>query len=1031
MRTLTSKEAAALAYAPGYQVLARVRVNTYGPPAGMVADANTHRLWRLEGTGSEASDVGTDTLAPTSVTPPSVAGVVGKARQFNQTDAYLKGTVTGASAALIQANVWTFEATCRIDGVHASTGWIVGYGGTVFSGAEADNSQAVVGLTSDGWLRLQIENGAGINTSVIQSAGTKVPQKVWCHVAAVRNGGTLTWYVNGTAVQSQAVGATPTGGSLAAWTVGSANMSTDVSLTTVDEVRISSVARSASEILASYRAAFPSTNPTVIDLTAYNDVDWLESVEYDENQDQPVASATVTVRKNVGEMFLDPFHAGPGGATVPPVIYPGRPFSVETATLPLGSAVQSADWRQVFDGVIDEVESATHVITFTGRDRIGALLQDTFIEEERKYSVVSATDDTNSPTSLQTVIQNILNDNGTGVTLTTLGAPAWALNRFKQNRQPVLDAVRNLALQIGWDCRAVFSNAGVYQLTLFEPARGTTTSLYTWGPHQYRDVTQMKIHRADVRNSVEVIYSDASVIDAATGAPPARVTVRAFDEQSSIKYGRRWMQIAEASNSNIDTGTEAARLAAAALADLKEPFADMSVTASYSYFVQPGDLYTFSANTHHFTSNMQLAVVGVHHSLTRDSASTEMTLRAKPIGSWSEWLARDSRPGIAPPNPVVGPQPPSTVTATATAGGTRVSFTEVAIPGADPLEYECHISLTNGFSPVPATLKGITKTTTFDITGLSAGTTYYVRVVARDTKGNRGAASGQVTVVPLYVGTGLLNLGAVESAIMPLNNAFEDWPDAGLLPPGWSATVPGVISRVAGVSGQYAARVAAVGAYNAIAGSVHTIRPGDSAIFRASVVATGSGSQNVKATLVYLNAAGTDLGVYHVVDYSIAAGAAVRVVQTAGVAPASAAYVRPFLELGAPYGTTCNIIWDSCRLDVVPGWQDAQLSYLNGFGAHGGLPPRIRSLPGGLVELSGAVVPPAGGISAGNAMFALPAGYRPQNLLNVATWMISGGVYVFAAFSVTNVSGQAQTLVSIPAGVATFGIEGCRFIAAA
>src|SRR5690606_38013056 len=73
-------------------------------------------------------------------------------------------------------------------------------------------------------------------------------------------------------------------------------------------------------------------------------------------------------------------------------------------------------------------------------------LVDTFIETQQVYG-------SSDGMAVETVMQAILDDNSTGVTLYTPSSPGWMLKEFVQAKQPVLDALRQLADQIGWDAR--------------------------------------------------------------------------------------------------------------------------------------------------------------------------------------------------------------------------------------------------------------------------------------------------------------------------------------------------------------------------------------------------------------------------------------------------------------------------------------------------------------------------------------------------------------------------------------------------
>ena len=102
------------------------------------------------------------------------------------------------------------------------------------------------------------------------------------------------------------------------------------------------------------------------------------------------------------------------------------------------------------------------------------------------------------------------------------------------------------------------------------------------------------------------------------------------------------MQIAEQSSSEIDDIAEANKMADAALADLKEPLADMTVSMPFFWPTELGDLYRFTANGHHFDTDQARAVVGFRHSLAnRGVPTTQLELRGSTAGAHTAWIDKE------------------------------------------------------------------------------------------------------------------------------------------------------------------------------------------------------------------------------------------------------------------------------------------------------------------------------------------------------------------------------------------------------
>jgi hypothetical protein len=490
------------------------------------------------------------------------------------------------------------------------------------------------------------------------------------------------------------------------------------------------------------------------DVTSLEGRDFLDAVEIDESVDQPVSAATVTLKRQIDLFSVAPLRADSKLNTLGgQLVTPGREFSVEAAVRPVGMTAGASDWRVIFQGDIDEVDFADEQLVFRGRD-LGGRLQDAFIEVERNYG-----DDANG-VDVEVVMQSILTDNGTGVQLYFPASPGWKLRAFTQKKASVLDALRDLAQQIGWEVRYIWREAaGAFALTFREPQRTNPSLAWTFGANDYRNVTKLAINRTDVRNKIEVVYSDAADLDF-TGQPK-RKSVVVQDAASQAQYRLRFMQIAEGASSNIDREIEALKMANAALSDLKDPLAEQEVELDFFLPVMLGDLYRFTANGVHYSAHQNLAVIAYRHTFTAEGdALTTITTRGQPSFGVSMWLEMDVRPGQSEPRHTAPPLDPLSVVVTPIVNGVAVKLTPAA-SGPEATSFELHVSTTSGFTPSSSTLRGSFDTTSFDVADLIPGTTYYVRVVPRDSYGNRGNASSQQAVIPKKLEGGSLADSAV------------------------------------------------------------------------------------------------------------------------------------------------------------------------------------------------------------------------------------------------------------------------------
>jgi len=586
------------------------------------------------------------------------------------------------------------------------------------------------------------------------------------------------------------------------------------------------------------------------DLTDVVDKDWLVSVEWDGHIDQPVAQCSVTLKRDSHLDSLALVASSrpnllTGGYSQ--LVQVGREFLVETAITPERVRPAAGDWREVFRGDIQAVSYGPDPMSFTGRDLAGRL-QDVFIEEERDYGSTmgvpiedviqqlindnhaapwaanngysdggptvspdrvlpspgnetgfwyrcesAGTSDSFEP-AWPTTLGATVSDGGTNWScagtcpiLYVPASPGFVLLPFRQRQEALLNAIRNLALSnLGWDVRYRWRESeGTFRLTLSVPDRATTTAVHTFGPSQYRDVQQLDVSALDVRNAVSGVYSDPADLD--VRGTPKRKTIRLENPASMAKYTKglpRWMQTSEASTSQIDTAGEMTDLLEAQLSDLSEPTADQSVTLPYWYPGELWDLYAFSPNGVHYDSEQKFAVVSLRHSLTRDSAETTILTRGKPAVAVEGWLRREARPGNAAPATLVGPAAPTDVEVLPVVGGFEVSFAPPTVGKWE--EFEVHASTSSGFTPDDTTVQAVGKATTIPISTLTPGTDYYIQVVPRDAKGNRGTASAEESLAAGYT-TPRAMQPRVRFGAIPMNADFEGWVSGSGAPPeAWS-----------------------------------------------------------------------------------------------------------------------------------------------------------------------------------------------------------------------------------------------------
>lgn len=320
------------------------------------------------------------------------------------------------------------------------------------------------------------------------------------------------------------------------------------------------------------------------------------------------------------------------GASYAALVDVGRNITVEVATAANNVArgsLASSDWQMLFDGTIDEWDLSGDgaEMSTQARDALGALIADRAVEREVELGSADGT-------AIQTVMQDILDEANTGITLYTPTSPGFLIKPYRQQKEPVLQALLALASLIGWVIEPRWDDStGAFRLTFYEPDRTASSTAWTWAADRYYEVPRFALSRLDVRNALSVVYTDA-----ATGL---RSTLSETDATSIARFGRQWMEIEEGEDSPIDSESEAQTLLDAVLLDLKDPVAEGAKRTLCFWPVQLGDYYEFTGNDVHYSEDNDFGVTGFTHQWDRSGqVDTTLQIRGKPIGYTNPWLNR-------------------------------------------------------------------------------------------------------------------------------------------------------------------------------------------------------------------------------------------------------------------------------------------------------------------------------------------------------------------------------------------------------
>jgi len=489
-------------------------------------------------------------------------------------------------------------------------------------------------------------------------------------------------------------------------------------------------------------------------------------------------------------------------------------------------------------------------------------------------------DNTDGGVSVESIMTGIMWDNMTRAGIIIPGpwvpnSPLYWRNPLIVPQSGVLEAMRNLALEIGWDIRLrwdanvpSYGAWGAWRLCLYCPNRSASSADFTLSADEYVVLPRAAVNIATVRNVIKVGYGDPA--DLWSDGNPKRKSVTVSDAPSIAKYGRKYMEITAGSNNNCNTAFEASDLANCVLADLKDPLLDVEVQGPYRWNVELGDMVTLTANWYHFTGDQLLAVYGWKHTLSAKTCETVLSMRGRPSLGVMRWHEQASQPGSAPPGKTRQPSGPGKGSIVVQPGlkGTIVSFTPPGFRaggkprpgpphGGEFNEAEIHLSTSSGFTPSSATLVQRGKATAFSVTGLQPATQYYGKILTIDSMGQRSPPSDQFSVKTACVDlatmdTSLTVLAGMRNNLaqtVALNNGTFTYnltlfdTTTGWFPGGIASQAGGQISIPTGAAGLYFiwGKVGAI--YNGFTGDIYSIaiRKNGIASFNGAQMQGGSG----------------------------------------------------------------------------------------------------------------------------------------------------------------------------------------------
>jgi hypothetical protein len=215
--------------------------------------------------------------------------------------------------------------------------------------------------------------------------------------------------------------------------------------------------------------------------------------------------------------------------------------------------------------------------------------------------------------------------------IVTVGSPNWVVRAYAQEEMSVLEALRRMAQQLGWDIRWFPSEIG--SLRFYDPAALRDDVDASFSSDRYADITELAWGDEDVRNYWQGWYESPD--DGSPVGPFAQ-----YDADSIDRYGLRYARIYLDRASNISDADEMNRFLAAALRDSKDPFASHKVTMPLWPAVELNDRYTYLANGEEYNRDLTGAVVAyTHHwdSTPGSMPTTTISIRTHPMAAYREY----------------------------------------------------------------------------------------------------------------------------------------------------------------------------------------------------------------------------------------------------------------------------------------------------------------------------------------------------------------------------------------------------------
>ena len=368
-----------------------------------------------------------------------------------------------------------------------------------------------------------------------------------------------------------------------------------------------------------------ATPGTFADLATLNGQDYRLGATVTTSLQQVCDTATIALRAGYQSASIAPAMTSATVNAVARAIDGRRRVLVSVAVLDPAATVVSGDWKMVFDGRIDRVETRANgeQLVLQCRDRMADLLNMVF-----EFSGTAGT----GASPLETVIQSILTAvmGGSAPTLVTPVSPAWApaAATYRRGDSPMA-LITALCDQIGWVVRYRW-NGNTPELRLFDPRRSMASADWDVWSGEVGRVEAFDFDATQIRNVIGIAWREGGALQSLT----------VLDTSSISQYGLIPMMVQEGASSQIRTSTAATRMGNAILSDLKSPpLSETMRTRHPFWFVEAGDILDIQPNGVTHDASQRLAAITAVHEFTDGGGSSRIDMRGAPTSRGRDWLA--------------------------------------------------------------------------------------------------------------------------------------------------------------------------------------------------------------------------------------------------------------------------------------------------------------------------------------------------------------------------------------------------------